>query len=89
MGTICILLGIIFFIAFVMGGVFFAPKIMDTIQSLAVTFTNLASVAESPVKVYAIVIGIFGFIGLLICLNLVMHGLTYNKLRKLGKRHHH
>ena len=30
--------------------------------------------------------GVCGFIGLLLCLNLVMHGLTYNKVQKLLRK---
>ena len=33
-----------------------------------------------------IFIGVCGFIGLLLCLNLVMHGLTYNKVQKLLRK---
>ena len=34
-------------------------------------------------------IGVFGFIGLLICITMVMQGLTYNKVCKIQKRVKH
>ena len=88
MGTICILLGIIFLIAFVLGGVFCARGLS---AAVALSAQNLPGIAESlsGTKFSVIIIGIFAFFGLLICLNLVMHGLTYNKVRKLSRRRHH
>lgn len=94
MGTICILLGIIFLIAFVLGGVFCANGISAAVAGLGQWFlkNHLTGIAEDLSNIDippVIIIGIFSFFGLLICLNLVMHGLTYNKVRKLSRRRHH
>ena len=45
----------------------------------------LVSVIPNEPRTYIIVVSVCGFIGLLICLNLVMHGLTYNKLCKIER----
>ena len=49
------------------------------------TSTLPVSLAALPqgTTAYIVIIGVCVFIGLLICLNLVMHGLSYNKLKKL------
>jgi len=81
MGTICILFGLIILICSL--GLGFAGANFFLASPLRYTFTAL----PGTVEVYAIFVGVCGFIGLLICLNLVMHGLTYNKLVKLSRRH--
>ena len=43
------------------------------------------SVIPNEPRTYIVVVSVCGFIGLLICLNLVMHGLTYNKLCKIER----
>ena len=45
----------------------------------AKTFTTFPQGASA----YLVIIGACVFVGLIICLNLVMHGLNYNKLKKL------
>lgn len=80
MGTICILLGLIIFLGSIMLGFAGANAFMDS--PMKTTFVALPSGPE----LYIIFVGICGFIGLLICLNLVMHGLTYNKICKMSRR---
>lgn len=80
MGTICILLGLIIFLGSIFLGFAGASSFLNS--SLAITFGITASGTET----YVLVVSICAFIGLLICLNLVMHGLTYNKLSKLNRR---
>lgn len=83
MGTICILLGLIIFLGFVFIGFIAANALAPLVTSLS---GSLVSMSISNTELYVIVVGIFAFIGLLICLNLVMHGLTYNKVCKLARR---
>ena len=77
MGTICILLGVII----LLGSAFLGLTLTRTY----LTSTLPVSLAALPqgTTAYIVIIGICVFIGLLICLNLVMHGLCYNKLKKL------
>ena len=76
-GTICILFGLILFLLSLAGGVLGANWLCH--DQIRYTLKSLPSDAE----IYMIFIGVCGFIGLLLCLNLVMHGLSYNKLKKL------
>ena len=78
MGTICILLGLIILILFVVAGFIASNAILGNI-----TFMSLLAM-NSNVQVYLVVVGLCTAIGLLICLNLVMHGLTYNKVAKMS-----
>ena len=80
MGTICILLGLIILIVFVVAGFIASNAILGNI-----TFMSLLAM-NSNVQVYLVVVGLCAALGLLICLNLVMHGLTYNKVCKIAKR---
>ncbi len=77
MGTICILLGVII----LLGSAFLGLTLTRTY----LTSTLPVSLATLPqgTTAYIVIIGVCVFIGLLICLNLVMHGLNYNKLKKL------
>lgn len=77
MGTICILLGVIILLASAFLGL--------TLTRTYLTSTLPVSLAALPqgTTAYIVIIGVCVFIGLLICLNLVMHGLSYNKLKKL------
>ncbi len=77
MGTICILLGVII----LLGSAFLGLTLTRTY----LTSTLPVSLATLPqgTTAYIVIIGVCVFIGLLICLNLVMHGLSYNKLKKL------
>lgn len=77
MGTICILLGLITFCLFALVGGFAANSIIGWFaQTFAVPNQNM---------IVAIITAVFAFIGLLICVSLVMHGITYNKINKLYK----
>lgn len=81
MGTISILLGVITFFCFIILGAKLSLPICNLKAVLAMTFTNLRSVSDFTISVVVVVI--FAVIGLLIGMNLVMHGLTYNKVVKL------
>lgn len=88
MGIISILLGIIGFCAFTYAGIKIADFLVNYKALLALSLTSLGSVSDGAL--IAVVVGIFTFIGLLIGMNLVMHGINYNKLCKLQtliKRH--
>ena len=78
MGTICILLGLIILCVFVLVGWFGATAIVDM-------YTKMFAL-QNEKMVVAMIIAIFVFIGFLICLSLVMHGLTYNKLNKIYRK---
>ncbi|MBE5807480.1 MAG: hypothetical protein E7317_03975 [Clostridiales bacterium] len=80
MGTICILLGLIILLGSLFGG-FQAAQAYNT--TIAPTLTN----AFGNVNPYVLCIGVCGCIGLLICLNLVMHGITLNRVNKLIRMH--
>ncbi len=77
MGTICILLGLIILFLSAFLGLVLARAYLNS--SLVTMFTTL----PQGTTAYAVIIGACVFIGLLICLNLVMHGLTYNRVKKL------
>ena len=79
-GTICILFGLILFLLSLAGGVLGANWLCH--DQIRYTLKSLPSDAE----IYMIFIGVCGFIGLLLCLNLVMHGLTYNKVQQLLRK---
>ena len=87
MGTICILLGLIIFIAFTGAGFLLSNVVLS--NELYMSLLGL----KDPTMLYVIVVGACAFIGLLICLSLVMNGLIYNRvckngaeLRKLNRR---
>ena len=84
MGVISILLGIIAFLGFTGAGILLANKLLEYKTLLSVSITSLASTSNTTVT--AIVVGIFAFIGLLIGMNLIMHGLNFNKLSKIQRR---
>lgn len=81
MGVICILLGIITFLGFTGAGALIANTLIDYKITWSRTLTSLSSISNASVLIG--VISFFAFIGLLIGLNLVMQGLTYNRLSKL------
>lgn len=83
MGTICILLGLIIFLGSIFLGVIAANYLASMITMLS---GSLVGMNIGATEVYIIVVGICAFSSLLVCLNLVMHGLTYNKVCKLGRR---
>lgn len=76
MGTICILLGLILLIAFTGVGFFVSNLIIS--NELYMSLLALQNVST----VYLAVVGLFAFVGLLICLSLVMNGLIYNRVLK-------
>ena len=80
MGTICILLGLILLIALTGGGFYLSNIIVSN-----TTYMSLLGFSGDTnySMVYIIVVGLCFLIGLLICLNLVMHGLNSNKLSKI------
>ncbi len=80
MGVISILLGLIAFFGFTAAGAITASYIEKTLTRLSTSLTVLQNTATTTIS--AVTIGVFAFIGLLICVNLVMHGLIYmNKTR--------
>ena len=81
MGIICILLGIITFFCFTGAGAILANVIVDYKTTLALSVTSLNTVSNTSLVVVVVII--FAFIGLLIGMNLIMHGLTYNKINKV------
>ena len=78
MGIVCILLGIIVFLGFTMGGVYLAIDLLDYKAIMALSVTSLSTIPNSTIII--VVVGACAFIGLLIGLNLIMHGLTYRKV---------
>lgn len=83
MGTICILFGLIIFLASIFLGFAASNWVYVNLAS------SLVGIFPDQAETYMIVVGVCGFIGLLICLNLVMHGLTYNKVCKLSRHKYH
>ncbi len=81
MGIISILLGIIAFFLFTGVGAILANFLVDYKTVLSMSLTSLEKVSNGAI--IAVVVGIFAFIGLLICVNLVMAGLNHNKLTKI------
>ena len=84
MGFVSILLGIIAFFLFTGIGAILANFLVDYKTLLAMSITSLNTVSNGAL--IACVVGAFAFIGLLIGVSLIMHGLTYNKLCKLNQR---
>ena len=76
MGTICIFLGLILLIVATVGGFFLSHMILS--NQLYATLLGM----DAAAKVYGIVVGACFLVGLLICLTLVMSGLTYNRVNK-------
>ena len=76
MGTICILLGLILLIAFTGVG-FFASNLILSNE----LYMSLLAIQDAT-TVYLAVVGVCAFVGLLICLSLVMNGLIYNRVMK-------
>lgn len=85
MGVISILLGIIAFIGFIGVGAVLGNVYIQSFKTLAQTFVSMQS-GISDTTIMIAFIGVFGFIGLLICITMVMQGLTYNKVCKIQKR---
>jgi len=85
MGVISILLGIIAFIGFLGAGAVMGNVFIKSFKTLAQTFVSMQAPLSDTTIMIAF-IGVFGFIGLIICINMVMQGLTYNKILKIQKR---
>ena len=84
MGVLCIILGLVILVGFSGFGYIFAGKVLG--NSLYISLFGLESIAaNSPSAVYAIVIGVCAFIGLLICMGLVMNGLIYNRMKQVNE----
>lgn len=84
MGVISILLGIIALIAFTGAGAILGNQFVQLKATLSMSLTTLANISETSIMIAFI--GLFGFIGLLVGVNLIMNGLTYNKVCKLQKK---
>ena len=85
MGVISILLGIIAFIGFTGAGAVLGNVYIQSFKTLGQAFVSMQS-SVSDTTIMIAFIGVFGFIGLLICITMVMQGLTYNKVCKIQKR---
>lgn len=81
MGIVSILLGIITFFCFTGVGAILANTLVEQKQTLSMAITSLQTVSNTSLMIG--VVGLFAFIGLLIGMNLIMHGLTYNRIAKL------
>ncbi|MBR1820207.1 MAG: hypothetical protein IJ769_01150 [Clostridia bacterium] len=81
MGVISILLGFISFFLFTGAGAILANALIEGKAVLALSFSSLESISNTSLMIG--VVGFFAFIGLLIGMNLIMHGLTYNKIAKI------
>ena len=77
MGTICILLGCIIFCLFVLAGCAGGFNLANMICNTFVAYARYKNMIIAGIVI------VFALIGLMICLNLVMHGLNYNKISKL------
>ena len=81
MGIVSILLGAITFFCFTGAGAILANTLVEQKQTLSMAITSLNTISDTSLMVG--VVGLFAFIGLLIGVSLIMHGLTYNKMNKL------
>ena len=81
MGVVCILLGIIAFLTFTTAGAVIAVQLVNYKASMSLMLTSLSSISDA--NLYIIIIGLFTFIGLLVCVSMVVQGLTYNKIAKM------
>ena len=81
MGVISILLGFIAFFVFTGAGAVLANAAVEAKAVLALSLSSLENVSNTSLMVG--IVGVFTFIGLLIGVNLIMQGLTYNKVSKI------
>lgn len=89
MGVISILLGIIAIIAFAGAGAVAGNAYIGFAAKMGNTFTTTTVQAHlSDTTMMILFIAVFGFIGLLIGMCLIMQGLNYNKLVRIQKRVH-
>ena len=87
MGVISILLGIIAFIAFAGTGAILGNAAVQLKTTFAASLLTLNDISNTSIMIG--IISVFAFIGLLICVSLVVQGLTYNKVIKIQKRIRH
>lgn len=87
MGIVSILLGAITFFVFTGAGAILANNIVEQKQVLSMAITSLKTISDTSLMVG--VVGLFAFIGLLIGVSLIMHGLTYNRIAKLHSQLKH
>ena len=87
MGVISILLGIIAFIGFTGAGAVVGNTFINFKNSMGAHLLALNGISNAGIM--AAFIGVMGFIGLLICVSMVMQGMTYNKIVKIQKRVKH
>ncbi len=81
MGVISILLGAIAFFVFTGAGAILANSAVEAKAVLALSLSSLENISNTSLMVG--IVGVFTFIGLLIGVNLIMHGLTYIKVSKI------
>jgi len=79
MGTFSIILGIVAFLAFTGAGYLIAKWFVIDSGLMAM----FAAYADKSTQMIIVITAVFGFIGLLVCVNLMMHGLTFMQVRKL------
>ena len=84
MGVISILLGIIAFIGFTGAGAVLGNALINLKTDIGGHLEALNRISNTNILVGFIVV--FGIIGLLSCISLVMQGITYNKVVKIQKR---
>jgi len=84
MGVISILLGIITFIGMTGGGAVLGNMVVNWKNNAGEHLLFLNSFSNNNIMIGFI--AVFGVIGLLIMVSLVMQGITYNKVVKIQKR---
>jgi hypothetical protein len=84
MGIISIMFGIIVFAGFAGLGVILSNVAVSLKDLFAVTFVTLADVSTTTLTIG--IVAVCGFIGLMIGLNFIMQGITYNKVCKIERR---
>ena len=87
MGVISILLGIIAIIGFAGAGAVVGNAYIGFAAKMGNSFTTLQT-NLSDTTLMILFISVFGFIGLLLGMCLIMQGLNYNKLVRIQKRVH-
>ncbi len=84
MGVISILLGIITFIGMTGGGAVLGNMVVNWKNNAGEHLLFLNNFSNNNIMIGFI--AVFGVIGLLIMVSLVMQGITYNKVVKIQKR---
>lgn len=85
MGIISILLGVIAIIVFIGAGAFLGNAYLGFMAKMGASFVALQG-NFSDTSVMVAFIGVFGFIGLLVGMTLIMLGVNHEKLDKIQKR---